>query len=157
MRPRAELLEIMDMVCADVREQAVGSVEVPERLVVVSDSTAEVRHATGTTLYEDGGVIAFVNNSGVPFVEQSDELVAQATKMSPVAVLLGGTAVSGRPGGTFRKVLAVQLFSVLHGIRTARVAPVDTDAGGVISNVEAWREVSAGPRMWAEQILGPAS
>ena len=146
----------MDIVCADVQDHAVGAVEVPERLVVVTDSFAEVRHATGTSVYEDGGIVAFVNDSGVPFVEQSDELVARAVEMRPVAVLLGGSAVLGRAGGSFRKVLAVQLFSTELGIRATRIAPLDVAADGVIGEVAPWREVKAGPPMWAEKILSPA-
>lgn len=153
MRSREELYRIMDLVCADVRDHAVGAIEVAERLVVVTDTTAEVQHSAGTARYEDGGVIAFVNDSGVPFVEQSDELVARAVEMKPVAVLLGGSGVIGRPGGSFRKVLAVQLFSTEYGIRTTRIAPLEVDAEGFIREVQPWQQVKAGPSMWAEKIL----
>ncbi|SEG94140.1 hypothetical protein SAMN04489712_14321 [Thermomonospora echinospora] len=152
MRSREQLLEVMDRVCADVRDKAVNAAEVPERLVVVAGGTGSVAHPEGVDVYEGGGVIAFVNDSGVPFVEQAEQLIAKAVTLKPEAVLLGGSALIGRPGGAYRRILAVQLFSELHGIRMARVADVDPSKGPIRS-VAPWREAKAGPPMWAEEIL----
>lgn len=155
MRSYEELLEVLDRVCADVAAEAPTATEVPERLIVVASDTVSVAHGGGIDLFQDGGVIAFVNDSGVPFVEQSERLVARAARLRPEAVLLAGSAIMGRPGGTFRRILAVQLFSPLHGIRTARTAEL-TPAQGVIESVGPWRESKAGPPIWAEKILAPA-
>ncbi|WP_194927339.1 hypothetical protein [Catenulispora pinisilvae] len=152
MRSRDELLQILDGVCAEIRDSAIGDVEVAERLVVVASSEAAVDHSVGTSTYHEGNVVAFVNNSGVPFVEQSDDLIDQVAGLRPEAVLLAGSALTGRPGAIFRKVLAVQLFSVIHGIRLARIAPVE-ETNGVISAVAPWKDVKAGPAVWAERLL----
>jgi hypothetical protein len=112
MRSREELLKIMDMVCADVHDHAVGAKEVAERLVVVASGTSSVPHAEGLEVFEGGGVIGFVNDTGVPFSEQSEELIARAAELKPEAVLLAGSALTGRPGGAFRRILAVQLAAL---------------------------------------------
>jgi hypothetical protein len=125
---------------------------VAERLVVVASGDGAVDHSAGISAYHEGKVVAYVNDSGVPFVEQSDDLIDQVAGLRPEAVLLAGSAVTGRPGAAFRKVLAVQLFSVIHGIRLARVAPVE-EANGVISAVAPWKDVKAGPTVWAERLL----
>jgi len=77
-----------------------------ERLVVVAGSGATVLDGDGVAVFQDGDMVAFVNDSGVPFVEQADQLVGQAAGLAPEAVLLGGTALTGRRDGAFRKVLA---------------------------------------------------
>ncbi|RAY10736.1 hypothetical protein DPM19_33595 [Actinomadura craniellae] len=156
MRPRERLLEVMDRVCADVRDKAVDSTEVPERLVVVAGDTASVVHPEGIDVYEDGGVLAFVNDSGVPFAEQTEQLIAKAVTLKPEAVLLGGSALTGRLGGAYRRILAVQLFSARYGIRTAKIADVEP-AEGIIRSVGPWREAKAGPSSWAEEILTRAN
>lgn len=152
MKSRAELLQVLDDVCADVRENAIGETEVAERLVVVASSPGAVEHATGTEAYSVGNVVAFVNDSGVPFVEQSDDLISKVSGLHPEAVLLGGTALVGRAGTNFQKVLAAQLFSAVHGIRITRIAPVE-ETDGVISSVAAWRDVKPGPTVWVERLL----
>jgi hypothetical protein len=140
------------MVCADVRDQAANAQDVPEHLIVVTADTTSMAHTGGLDIFEDGGVIAFVNDSGIPFIEQADSLTTKAAALKPEAVLLGGSAITGPPGGTFRRILAVQLFSKHHAIRTARIADVDPP-NGTIHSVGPWREVKAGPPMWAEEIL----
>lgn len=65
----AELLQVLDDVCADVLENAIGEAEVAERLVVVASGSGTAEHATYTEPYSGGNVVAFVNDSGVPFVE----------------------------------------------------------------------------------------
>lgn len=152
VRTHDDLLEIMEGVCADVQSSAVGASEVAERLVLVTESGAAVRHEGGETIYDSGGVIAFVNDSGVPFVEQGPDFMSRTKDLHPTAVLLGGSALTGRPGSGFRKVLAVQLFSVEHDIRMTRIAPVDK-VDGAISSVGQWRDVKTGPPMWAEKLL----
>ncbi|KAB2340874.1 hypothetical protein [Actinomadura rudentiformis] len=152
MRSREQLLEIMDRVCADVHGLALNAVEVPERLVVVAGAVASVVHDQGIDVFGDGGVVAFVNDSGVPFVEQSEQLITTARRMKPEAVLLGGSALAGRPGGSFRRILAVQMFSLAYEIRMARVAEVQP-AQGPIRSVGEWRDAKAGPTAWAEEIL----
>jgi hypothetical protein len=155
MRSREQLAEILEQVCSDVRDRAVNAVEVPERLVVVADQTVPVAHGAGVDIYEDGGVIAFVNDSGVPFVEHAEQLTSRAAKLKPEAVLLGGSAITGRPGEGYRRILAVQMFSVQHRIRTARIADVEP-ANGPIRSVGPWRETKAGPPVWVEEILSEA-
>jgi hypothetical protein len=152
VKSRAELLQVLDDVCADVLENAIGEAEVAERLVVVASSPGAIEHASGTEAYGGGNVVAFVNDSGVPFVEQSDDLIGKVSGLNPEAVLLGGSALVGRAGASFRKVLAVQLFSAVHGLRITRIAPVE-ESDGVISSVAAWRDVKPGPPVWVEQLL----
>lgn len=152
MRSREELLEVLHRVCTDVSEEAMNASEVSERLIAVTSETSSVAHREGLDIYEGGGVVAFVNNSGVPFVEQSEQLVARVAALKPEAVLLGGSALIGRPGGSFKRVLAVQLFSTRLGIRTARIADVPPSQGA-IESVGAWRETQAGPPVWAEEAL----
>lgn len=135
-----------------MRARAVNAIEVPERLVVVADETVSVAHGAGVDIYEHGGVIVLVNDSGVPFVEQAGELTSKAASLKPEAVLLAGSAIMGRPGGKYHRILAVQLFSGLHGIRTARVADVDPP-NGPIRSIGLWREAKAGPPIWIEKLL----
>ena len=63
-------------------------------------------------------MIAFVNDSGVPFVEQADQLIDRAVSLKPQAVLLAGSALTGRPGKGFRRILAVQCSAL--GRRSGR-------------------------------------
>ncbi|WP_194906190.1 hypothetical protein [Catenulispora rubra] len=154
MKSRDELLQVLDGVCADVRDSAIGEEEVAERIVLVASSDGTVDAATGTSTHRAGDVVAFVNDSGVPFVEQSDDLISQVASLQPEAVLLAGSALTGRPGAAFQKVLAVQLFSVIYDIRMARIASVE-ETNGVISAVAPWKDVKAGPRVWAERLLRP--
>lgn len=86
-------------------------------------------HLDGIDMYSEGSVVALVNDSGVPFVERAEHLILRAALMEPEAVLLGGSALTGRPGKTYQRVLAVQLFSRAHGIRAARIATVTPDRG----------------------------
>lgn len=152
MRTRDELLAILDGVCADVLENALGVAEVAERLVVVVSGEGSVDHATGDSAYREGEVVAFVNDSGVPFVEQADDLIEKVAGLHPDAVLLGGTALIGRSGAPFQKVLAVQLFAATPDLRVTRIAQVE-EASGVISAVAPWRDVKPGPVVWAERLL----
>lgn len=152
MRTRDQLLEIMDGVCADVRSGATGADEVPERLIVVASGAGAVERRGGIETFGDGGVVAFVNDSGVPLVEQADQLAYKTARLKPEAVLLGGTAITGRAGGAFRRVLAVQLFSAHHGLRIARVADVEPPEGAILT-AGPWRATQAGPRVWAEDLL----
>ncbi|MCP2364190.1 hypothetical protein HD597_011210 [Nonomuraea thailandensis] len=155
MKSLDELLAIAQGLRTDIANEAVGNAEVAERLVVVSDGTASVLHSKGLETYEGGGVIAFVNDSGIPFVEQADQLIDQAASLKPQAVLLGGSALTGRPGKGFRRILAVQMFCVRPEIRTAWISEV-TDDKRLISSVGPWRESKAGPRIWVEEILSRA-
>lgn len=143
---------VFDGVCAEIAAGALGADEVAERLVIVAEHQASVPHAAGLDVYESGGTLAFVNNSGVPFVEQADQLITKLSPLAPEAVLLAGSALTGRPGGRFRRVLAVQLFSRLDGLRAAKIAEVEP-AQGTIKTVGPWKDVRPGPPVWAEQIL----
>ncbi|WP_433418739.1 hypothetical protein ACQP1V_03525 [Microtetraspora malaysiensis] len=154
MRSLDELFAIAEGLRTDISNEAVGQAEVPERLVVVSDGTAAVLHSEGLETYESG-VIAFVNDSGVPFVEQADHLIDRAASLKPQAVLLAGSALVGRPEKGFRRILAVQMFSGRPEIRTAWVSEI-TDDDGLINSVGPWRETKAGPPIWAEEILSRA-
>jgi hypothetical protein len=152
MRSPEQLAGIMDFVCADVSRRALGEPEVAETLIVVANKTATVGHAGGLDVFEDGGVIAFVNNSGVPFVEQTEDLIARAAKLEPEAVLLGGSALTGRPGGAYRRVLAVQMFSARLNLRRVKVAKVEPSRGP-IESIGAWTETRPGPPVWAEKVF----
>lgn len=152
MKTRDELMTVLDMVCDDVRESTIGAAEVAERLVVVTSGDGTVEHAAGASAHGEGDVVAFVNDSGVPFVEQADDLIGKVSGLRPEAVLLAGTALIGRSDTGFRRVLAVQLFSVVHRVRITRIAPVD-ETDGVIAAVGSWKDVKPGPTVWAERIL----
>lgn len=109
-------------------------------------------HASGVDTYGHDGVIAFINDSGVPFVEQADDLINQVKPLNPEAVLLAGSALTGRPGGTFRRILAVQLFSKVHDLRIARIAELEP-VEGPVEAVGPWKNVRPGPPTWAERAL----
>ncbi|WP_127936636.1 hypothetical protein [Nonomuraea polychroma] len=96
-----EPLAVAQGLRTDIANEAVGNSEVSERLAVVSDGTASVLNSEGLETYEGGGVIAFVNDSGIPFVAQADQLIDEAASLKPQAVLLAGSALIGRPGKGF--------------------------------------------------------
>ncbi|WP_346101472.1 hypothetical protein [Nonomuraea maheshkhaliensis] len=150
-----ELLAVANSVRTDITHAATGNGEVAERLVVVSDGAIAVPYADGIQTYRNGGVIAFINDSGIPFAEQAEQFVELASSMNPQAVLLGGSALTGNLGSGLRRVLAVQLFAARPRIRQAWFADI-TDARGLIISVSPWREAKAGPPIWAEQILSRA-
>ncbi|MEV5576620.1 hypothetical protein AB0L06_41885 [Spirillospora sp. NPDC052269] len=143
---------VLDEVCAEVAAAALGSDEVAERLIVVTKRRASIPHAAGLDVYESGGTLAFVNSSGAPFVEQADHLIRRLAPLEPEAVLLAGSALTGRPGGQFRRVLAVQLFSRVDALRMARIAQVEPSQGAV-ETILPWKDVKPGPPVWAERIL----
>ncbi|MFC4912300.1 hypothetical protein [Actinomadura gamaensis] len=152
MSSREHLVAVLDGVCLEVGRATLGNEEVAERLILITDRQTSLPHSAGLDVYDNGGTIAFVNNSGVPFVEQSDDLIRRVAPLRPQAVLLAGSALTGRPGGQYRRVLAVQMFSPLDALRAGRVAEVEP-ARGLIEKVLPWRNVKAGPPVWAEQIL----
>ncbi|MGW4797346.1 hypothetical protein ACWEPC_33500 [Nonomuraea sp. NPDC004297] len=155
MKSLDELLTVARGLRTDIANEAVGHAEVSERLIVVSEGMASVLHSEGLETYKRGGVIAFVNDSGIPFVEQADQLIDQAASLKPQAVLLAGSALTGRPGKAFHRILAMQMFCARPKIRTAWISEI-TDDKGLISSVGPWRETKAGPPMWAEEILSRA-
>ncbi|GAB3977356.1 hypothetical protein GCM10029978_066840 [Actinoallomurus acanthiterrae] len=135
--------------------QAIGLVEVKERMVLVAEP-GPVQFGQDIAVARNRDLVEVINDSGVPFTQQSASLIKQARATRPQAVLLGGTAQRTRrstPGQT-QRILAAQMFAPAFGIRLAQVATVRPALLSPIAAIEEPERIPC-PPSWAEEILHP--
>jgi hypothetical protein len=154
MLDEKELLEIFERFWEELTHEAIGAVQVNERLLLVPTVGGPVQFGDVLAVAADQDLIEVVNSTGSPFIDQAHVLIPQARAIRPQAVLLGGTGRQSHraaPGRT-RRILAAQIFAPQIGIQVAQIAPVHPEEPEPIAAVGAPRRV-ASPESWVQEIL----